>query len=134
MRLRRLWPVVAALLALGIVVLRPAPDPLKGVETVAVVGPGGQEPALAAEVLEGLEIALGERRIRIVADTAEADAVITIEPKEAEIRISAQGLWARVRCLVTRDGRRSVMDLYVTVDERGITARLVGRRFWEHWL
>lgn len=130
------WGIVIGILviAAAIIVLWPAQDPLAGVQTVAITGPSGQRPGLASEVLQGLEIALDEHHIRIVAETSEADAVVMIEPKAADIRIDEQGFRARVRCLVTReDGRHYDMDLYVTVSGQGLTAKLESHRFWEFW-
>ncbi len=129
------WLIVAGVLMVAalVVVLWPS-DPLAGVETVAIAGPDAMAPALTSKVFDGLEIALGERRIRIVANASEADAVITLEPQEADIRINEQGFFARVRCLVTRDdGRQQVMYLYVTLDDQGLKARLESRKFFEFW-
>jgi len=134
------WLMLAGVfvIAVALVIFWPR-DPLQGVETVAIAGPNiafpdyKNGPSLDS-VFDGLEIALDERRIRIVTDSSEADAVITIEPQEADIHISGEGLEARVRCLVTReDGRRYTMYLYVKLDEQGFTARLESRKFWEFW-
>jgi hypothetical protein len=130
------WLIVAGVLvvAAAIVLLWPTPDPLAGVQTVAIAGPDGQRPGLASQVFEGLEIALDEHNIKIVASPSEADAIVFIEPQAADIRIDDQGFRARVRCRVTReDGSQSEMDLYVIVDEQGLTAKLESRRFWEFW-
>jgi hypothetical protein len=129
--------VGALLIAALIIFLWPAPDPLQGVETVALAGPGGDGPGLASEVLQGLEIALGEHRIRIVEDPSQADAVITVEHvelQEIEVRLGEDG-FARAHAvlLITKDRQKYLMDLYVTLDETGLKARLVGRKFWEFW-
>jgi len=133
------WGMLVGALAIAatIVLLWPAPDPLQGVETVALAVPGEDQPGLASEVLRGLEIALGEQRIRIVEDPSDADAVITVERielQEIEVRLG-EGGFARAHAvlLITKDGRRYIMDLYVTLDERGLKARLVARKFWEFW-
>ena len=121
-------------IAVAIVTLWPSPDPLAGVQTVAITGPDGQKPGLASQVFQGLEIALGEHNIKIVANTSEADAIFTIEPQAADVRIDEQGFRARVQCLVTRDdGSKYGMDLYITADAQGISAKLESRRFWEFW-
>jgi hypothetical protein len=130
------WLIAVGILvvAAAIVLLWPTPDPLAGVQTVAITGPDGQQPGLASQVLQGLEIALDEQNIKIVANASQADAIVFIEPQSADIRIDAQGFRARVQCLVTReDGSQSEMDLYVTVDERGLSAKLESRRLWEFW-
>ncbi len=129
---RTLWLVVLVLVLLAIF-FWPTPDPFAGVEKVALARPKGGTLDLPRGVLDGLEVALGERRIVIVSDPAQADAVITIEPQSAEIRIDEQGLRARVRCLLTKDGQRYVLDLYVTLDEDGLRAKLVTKRPWELW-
>lgn len=130
------WIIIAGVLvvAVAIVLLWPASDPLAGVETVSIAGPDGQKLGLASEILEGLEIALDEHRIRIVANTSEADAIITLEPQAADIRIDEAGFRASIRCLVTREnGQQQVMYLNVTVNEQGLRAKLETRKFWEFW-
>lgn len=119
-------------LAAGIVLFWPAPDPLKGVETVAIETPSGETVKLPPEVLDGLEIVLEGRQIRIVSDPEEADAVITLVPEEVTIRISSEtGLEARALLWLTKDGKRYRLTLTVTLNEQGLTARLVSKRFWE---
>ena len=130
------WGILIGVLVIGaaIIVLWPAQDPLAGVQTVAITGPDGQKPGLASEILSGLQIALDNHHIQIVAETSEADAVVMIEPKAAEMRIDEQGLRARVRCLVTREDRKQYeMDLYITADGKGVTAKLESHKFWEFW-
>ena len=119
-------------LAVGIVLFWPAPDPLKGVETVAIETPSGETVKLPPEVLDGLEIVLEGRQIRIVSDPEEADAVITLVPEEVTIRISSEtGLEARALLWLTKDGKRYRLTLTVTLNEQGLTAQLVSKRFWE---
>lgn len=129
------WTLVLLILgiAAGIVLVWPAPDPLQGVETVAIATPSGETtPLLPPEVFDGLEIVLNDRQIRIVSDPSQADAVLTLVPEEVTVRIRSEtGLEARARFLLTKDGRRYRLDLVVTLNEQGLTARLVTRRFWE---
>jgi len=132
LRTRTVWLVVLGV-ALLAALFWPTPDPFANVETVALASPEGRPLDLPGQVLDGLELALGERRIVIVSDPEQADAVITIEPQSAEIRIDEQGLRARVRGLLTKDGQRYVLDLYVTLDEEGLRAKLVTKRPWELW-
>ncbi|OGF54924.1 MAG: hypothetical protein A2Z21_08265 [Candidatus Fraserbacteria bacterium RBG_16_55_9] len=130
------WGILLGVLAItaAIIVLWPAQDPLAGVQTVAITGPDGQKPGLASEILSGLQIALDDHHIQIVAETSEADAVVMIEPKAVDMRIDEQGFRARIRCLVTReDGRQYEMDLYITADGTGVTAKLESHKFWELW-
>jgi hypothetical protein len=129
--------IAIALLAAAMVAFWPASDPLRGVETVAIAGPSGETSKLPPEVRGALEIVLDEHRIRIVPDRAQADAVITIERldlQDLEIRLgekSYASLHAVV--LVSKEGREYPMDLYVTLGEEGLTAKLVGRKPWEFW-
>ncbi len=133
----RSWATVVLIvgLALGLVFLWPAPDPFAGVETVALATPSGEALRLPQGVLDGLEIALGDRNVRLVTRPDEADAVLAIEPEAAQIFIDERGLRARVRCTLTerRTGERYTLDLYVTLDDRGLNAKLVVRRPWEVW-
>lgn len=119
-------------IAAGIVFLWPAPDPLQGVESVAIATPSGETAKLPPEILDGLEIVLNDRQIRIVSDPSQADAVITLVPEEVTVRIRSEtGLEARARFLLTKDEKRYKLDLVVTLNEQGLTARLVTKRFWE---
>lgn len=118
-----------------IVMLWPAPDPLKGVESVAFE----EEPGIASEVVSGLKFALGDHEIEITNNPDEADAVITlIDASSADFNFSisdegASGSIHAVLHLEYQDGRTSTMDLFVTLDENGIKAELKGRKFYEAW-
>jgi len=125
------WVALLVIVA-GAVVFWPAADPLAGVETVAIADPSGGQ-AVQSEIFQGLELALGKHRIRVVSDQAQADAVVRVEPQSAQVNLDQQGFRATVRCLVTKDGQQYVMDLHVTVDAGGVSAELVQRRFWEVW-
>lgn len=122
-------------IAVAAVILWPAPDPLADVDTVAL----GSSDSFGDRVMDGFEVALGEnRKIRIVANASEADAVITVEPQDGNLEFSFdsnEGFRgsASIRCLVTKDGETSVMFLNITVDENGVRSELVGRKFWEFW-
>ena len=65
----------AVIVAIVILVLLPAPDPLAGVETVAV-RVGDDAPSSAVDVESQLRIALGDRDITIVGDEASADMIL----------------------------------------------------------
>ncbi len=133
MRMKR-WILIAVIVAVaaGIVVLWPAPDPLQGVETVAISTPSGEGVKLPPEVFDGLEIVLNDRQIRIVSDPEEADALITLIPEEVTVRISREtGLEVRALLQLTKDGKLYQLNLVVTLNEQGLTARLVSKRFWE---
>ncbi len=126
--------VGALIVAAVIVVLWPAPDPLQGVETVAI----GREPDVASEIISGLEFALGDHQIRIVSNPSEADAVITlvdVKSGDLNLSISEDGVRgsAHIVCEVEKNGERSLMDLYISFDNTEIKAELVGRKFYEVW-
>ena len=128
------WLVVFAIVA---AVLWPGPNPLAGVETVALFTSSAPDADLAPDVLSGFEVALGQHRIRIVSDRAQADAVIIVEPQSADLnfKLDQEGFRgsATIRCLVTKGNQQSVMFLNVTVGDNGVQAELVGRKFWEVW-
>ena len=119
----------------AIVLLWPAAQPLQGVETVAVEGQSG----LPGDLVQGLEIALDDRKIRIVSKGENPDAVVTlIEPTSANVdfQINEGGLrgQANLALRVERDdGQRYMMDLVVRFDGTNLTAELTSRRFWEVW-
>lgn len=129
-----LWLVVFAAIA---AVLWPAPDPLAGVQTVALSTSSSPAADLAPSVLSGFEVALGQHRIRIVSDRDQADAVIVVEPQSADLnfKLDQEGFRgsATIRCLVTKGDQQSVMFLNLAVDGSGVQAELVGRKFWEVW-
>ena len=134
--------VVIVAMAAVVIVLWPAPDPLAGVETVAVrVGDGTQDPA-GVDVEQELQIVLGDRNIRIVSDEATADVVLeitdlTVNLGDFEISLSEAGLRGRASALCTlrnvRTGRTHVMDFHVRFDPNGVKADLVARKFWHFW-
>ena len=133
---RTLLMAVGVLALTGVIVLLwPAPQPLQGVETVAVEGEGG----LPGDLVQGLEIALDDRKIRVVSKSEDPDAVITlIEPTSANVdfQISDGGLRgeAHLALRVEReDGRTQMMDLNVRFDGSDLTAELTSRRLWEVW-
>lgn len=119
----------------AIVLLWPAPQPLQGVETVAVEGEGN----LPGDLVEGLEIALDDRQIRVVSESENPDAVITlVEPTSANVdfQIGDGGFQgeAHLALRVERDdGRQHMMDLNVRFDGTDLTAELTSRPFWQVW-
>lgn len=129
-----------ALLAIGTLLLWPTSDPLANVQTVALQLPGQQgQPATATgskqpPLARGLEVALGERHIRIITDPEAADALISIEFDQANIRLDKNGIQATARCIITKkNGQRGVLLLTLTVDQQGIHARLVQPKSWQFW-
>jgi len=109
----RSWATVALIvgLALGLVFLWPAPDPFAGVETVALATPSGGALRLPQGVLDGLEIALGERNVRLVARPEEADAVLAIEPSCGGPGRSGPNGWGWASSSLDRDALGQVARL-----------------------
>ncbi len=127
-----------------IIVLWPAGDPLAGVESVAVTPPdwGGTPRGAAVQgpFLRELELTLGDKNITIVADPAQADAVLVVKRVDLgriAFRIDEGGITGRATaaCVLTdqRTGERHLMDFSLTVRNGEVRARLVPRRFWEVW-
>ena len=131
--------VAVVLVAAAVVLLWPPSDPLAHVQTVAVQMSGksstdqtgnSQQPPL----VRGLEVALGDHKIRIVTDPEAADAVIAIEFDAADIHLDKNGIQATARCIVTKkSGDSGVLFLNLNVDQTGIHATLTQRKFWEFW-
>jgi hypothetical protein len=128
--------VVVLIIAIvaAILVLWPAPDPLKGVQAVAI----GNGSDASSDIFSGLQIALGDHKITIVSDPAKADAVITLlDVKAGDLNFSinqsgAQGSLHLV-CEVEKNGQHSRMDLYISYQNGATKAELVGRKFYEVW-
>lgn len=131
-------------IAILVVVLWPTGDPFAGVEAVAIQGPDwGRSPQgelLRGPLLEGLELTLDEKRIRIVGDVNEADAVLAIkEIKAGRIELAFEAGQVRGRasatCVLTnlKTNEEYLMDFYLTLEGGKLEARLVTRRFWEFW-
>ncbi len=144
MRERFRWWMGLLAIALGLVVvlLWPAPDPLAGVETVALrVGSDGASHR-DVDYQEELSLVLSGRDIRIVSDESAADLLLSLDDFRVnlgDIEISlAEG---RVRgrasavCYVTdlRSGRTYIMDFTLRFQNGDVKAELAGRRFWEIW-
>jgi len=128
--------------AVVVIVLWPAPDPLAGVETVAVRV--GDEPAPSGHVdfESELRVVLGDRDIRIVSDEAAADVVLSltdlrvnlgdIEISLTEGRLSGR---ANAECILTdvRTGVVHTMDFNLRIENGSVSAKLVPRKFWQFW-
>jgi len=141
---KRTWilgSVAAVVIAIGVIVLWPAPDPLAGVETVALRV--GDEPAPTAVDFESeLRVILGDRDIRIVSDEASADVLLSltdlrvnlgdIEISLTEGRLSGR---ASAECVLTdiRTGDVHTMDFVLRIENGTVSARLVPRKFWQVW-
>jgi hypothetical protein len=141
---KRTWiwgGLAAVVVAVVVIVLWPAPDPLAGVETVAVRV--GDRPASGDVDFEGeLRVVLGDRDIEIVSDEASADAVLSltdlrvnlgnVEISLTEGRLSGR---ASAECVLTdvRTGEVHTMDFYLRFENGSVRAELVPRKFWQFW-
>jgi hypothetical protein len=131
--------VVAAVV---VIVLWPAPDPLAGVETVAVRVGDEQGSSETIDFESELRVVLGDRDIRIVSDEAAADVVLSltdlrvhlgdIEISLTEGRLSGR---ASAECILTdvRTGEVHTMDFHVRIENGTVSAALVARKFWQVW-
>lgn len=133
--------VVILAIAAVVVLLWPAPDPLQGVETVALrIGDQPDNPTLDLE--SELLVVLGDRNIRILTDEAEADAVLEVTDFvlnlgdiELSLRDGAFRGKARALCKLSnvRTGSVHVMDFTVTIENGIVRAELTARKFWQFW-
>jgi len=126
--------------AVAAILLWPAPDPLADVDTVTVRS-GSARPA-GVDVVAELDVLLGDRNIRIVADETEADVVLeikefTVNLGDIEISISDGSFRGRAQAVCTlsdvRTGDIHVMDFIIQVENGQVRADLVPRRFWQFW-
>ena len=141
---KRTWiwgGLAAVVVAVVVIVLWPAPDPLAGVETVAVRV--GDRPASGDVDFESeLRIVLGDRDIEIVSDEASADAVLSLTDLrvnlgDVEISLTEGRLSGRAsaECVLTdvRTGEVHTMDFYLRFENGSVRADLVPRKFWQFW-
>lgn len=134
--------LVAIAVAIAAIVLWPAPDPLRNARTVYLDTGAAQGDHGAAELEDGLGFVLNDRNLVLVASRADADAEIrvrnvSVNLGDVTVSISQGGISGKVKaaCGVTdlRTGKTHTMDLTVTVTDNVVTAKLVGRKFWEFW-
>lgn len=127
-----------------VVLLWPTGDPFAGVETVAIQGPDwGRSPqgeVLRGPFIEGLEITLDEKNIKIVGDVSQADAVLAIRDlKLGKIELTIEGGRVRGRasatCVLTnlRTNEEYLLDFYLTLENGKLEARLETRKLWQFW-
>jgi len=134
------WGILAALvIAVLVLVLLPASDPLEGAETVYLeISENGTESPTASEIHRQLEIVLNERNLRIATDRERADVdleITEIRLNLGDVEFSLQEGRLRGRaCAVVkvpdeRAGRRHTMDLTVRVQDGRARASLMPRKF-----
>ena len=132
--------MLTIIVAVVVIVLWPAPDPLRNARTVYLDTGAGQGDRGAAELEDGLGFVLNDRNLVLVPNRAEADAEIRIRNisvnlGDVTVSLGQGGISGRVTaaCEVTnlRSDKMYTMDLTVTVRNGTVSAKLVGRRFWE---
>jgi len=145
----RAWKVALSVLgivavAAVVIVLWPAPDPLRDSDTVYVRFAGSSDGSNPSDeqAREGLVFALGMRNLTIVSDPAAADVVLEVQDVlvnlgDIELSLSNGGFAGRIaaECRITdlATGREYTMDLSVRFDAQGVTANLTARKFWMFW-
>ena len=131
--------LVAAVL---VIVLWPAPNPLAGVETVAVRVGEDSPSSQAFDYEEELGLVLSGRDIRIVSDESTADLVLSLDDfrinlGDIEISLTEGNLRGKASavCIVTdvRTGATHTMDFVIRFENGDVHAELTGRKFWEFW-
>ena len=127
--------------AIAVIVLWPAPDPLEGVDTVAV-RVGDQPSSGRVDFDSELRVILGDRDIRIVSDEAAADMVLeltdfVVNLGDIEISLTEGSVrgQAKAICKLTdvQTGDVHVMDFRISVDNGTVRAELTPRKCGEFW-
>jgi hypothetical protein len=134
--------VLTIVAAIAVVVLLPAPDPLRNARTVYIDTGAAQGGRGAIELEEGLNFVLNDRELTLVFSRSEADVELRIQDVSVNlgnvtVSLSQGGISGRVKavCRATnlRTSKKYTMDLTVTVDNDMVSAKLVSRKFWEFW-
>lgn len=137
-----LGPIGILVSVILVAVFWPAPDPLTGVETVALRVSDNSPSSQAFNFSEELSLVLSGRSIRIVADEASAQLVLSLDDfrinlGDIEISLTAGSLRGRASaiCTVTdvRTGETHTMDFVIQIEDGDVRAELVGRKIWEFW-
>ncbi|MFC2079507.1 hypothetical protein ACFLSZ_05975 [Candidatus Bipolaricaulota bacterium] len=131
--------LIVAVLA---IVFWPAPDPLAGVETVAVRVGDDSPSSSAVDFEEELSLVLSGRDIRIVSEESSADLVLSLDDfsinlGDIEISLTEGSLRGKASavCIVTdvRTGEVHTMDFVIRFQDGDVRAELIARKFWEFW-
>ena len=138
-----IWGSLAAVaVAIVVIVLWPAADPLAGVETVAVRVGDDPAPSNGVDFESELRVILGDRNIQILSDEASADVILSLTDLrvnlgDIEISLSEGRLSGRAsaECVLTdvRTGAVHTMDFNVRLEDGSVSAELVPRKFWQIW-
>jgi hypothetical protein len=119
-------------IAVAVIVLWPAPDPLRNARTVYLDTGAAQGGHGAAELEDGLSFVLNDRNLVLVPDAASA-----VNLGDVSVSLSQGGITGKVKaaCGVTnlRNSKTYTMDLTVDLQNGTVSAKLVGRKFWEFW-
>jgi hypothetical protein len=134
--------VLAIVAAIVVIVLWPAPDPLRTARTIYLGTGGSQDEHGRAQLDEGLSFVLNDRNLTLVPDRTAADVELSIQNVsvnlgDVTVSLAQGGISGRVKavCRIVdlRNGKTYTMDLAITVDNNAVSAKLVGRKFWEFW-
>ena len=96
----------------------------------------------ATELEDGLGFVLNDRNLVLVPNRADADAEIRVQGisvnlGDVTVSLGQGGITGSVKaaCGVTdlQSNKTYTMDLTVTVHNGTVSAKLVGRKFWEFW-
>ena len=125
-----------------VIALWPAPDPLAGVDSVAIRVGDDSASSQAFDYEEELSLVLSGRNIRIVADETSADLVLSLDDfrinlGDIQISLTEGNLRGKASavCIVTdvRTGEIHAMDFVIRFEDDEVHAELTGRKFWEFW-
>lgn len=148
MKVKRGWWIAVWLIGLVaagvlVVVFWPVPDPLAGVETVALrLGDDPESENAGTWFEDELKIVLNNRNITIVADEMQADAVlsvvdVTLNLGDVELSFTEGSFRGRVsaECTLTdvNTGEQHRMDFTLRFEDDKVNAKLVPRKFWQFW-
>ena len=134
--------LAAVIVAIVVIVLWPAADPLAGVETVAVRLGGEAIGGGPIDVENELRAFIGDHDIQIVADEDAADVVldvtdVTVNLGDIQVSLNEGGIRGHASAICTlrdvRTGKIHVMDFHIRIDGSGVHADLVPRKFWQVW-
>ncbi len=139
---RRLGILGILALAVAVILLWPAPDPLAGAESVAVRIGGSPPAAGRVDYVGELRMVLSGRDLMLVADESLADRVLVLtefrlDLGDIELVLSGGNLRGRAQaaCIVTdvQTGETHMMDFVIRFQNGQVHAELTPRKFWQFW-
>ena len=134
--------LVVLAIVIGVLLLLPAPDPLRDATTVYIDTGAADDSSASVEFQDGLRFVLNDRDLVLVSAREQADAEIRIQAVslnlgDVTLTLGNEGITGRLIavCEVTdlRTARTHTMDLTITLDGGDLAAELRGRKFCEFW-